>query len=118
MEAANRGLHLYIVPALSCSPGIEGRTIMSKAASLGDTMTPAQLRVARCIERFSREHKRPPTRMEIAHILGFSSANAAQCHVQVLTRKGYLFTDKMKSRGLSLTKLYFDEIRQIERARK
>jgi len=79
-------------------------------------MTPAQLRVATCIDKFSRKWGRPPTRQEIADDLGFSSPNTAQCHVEVLTRKGYLQNDKNKSRGLTLTKLYFQEMKQIKGA--
>lgn len=46
----------------------------------------------------------PPTRAEIAHQLGFASANAAEEHLRALARKGYLELTPGTSRGIRLSK--------------
>ena len=45
----------------------------------------------------------PPTRAEIAHKLGFRSANAAEDHLRALARKGVIELTAGASRGLRLT---------------
>ncbi len=44
----------------------------------------------------------PPTRAEIAHTLGFRSANAAEEHLQALARKGAIEITPGTSRGIRL----------------
>jgi repressor LexA len=44
----------------------------------------------------------PPTRAEIAHILGFRSANAAEEHIKALARKGVIEVVEGASRGIRL----------------
>ncbi|HEX7645261.1 MAG TPA: transcriptional repressor LexA [Burkholderiaceae bacterium] len=44
----------------------------------------------------------PPTRAEIAHELGFKSANAAEEHLQALARKGAIEISPGTSRGIRL----------------
>lgn len=44
----------------------------------------------------------PPTRAEIAHELGFRSANAAEEHLKALARKGAIEMVKGQSRGIRL----------------
>ena len=44
----------------------------------------------------------PPTRAEIAHELGFKSANAAEDHLQALARKGVIELVSGTSRGIRL----------------
>ncbi len=44
----------------------------------------------------------PPTRAEIAQILGFRSANAAEEHLQALARKGAIEISPGTSRGIRL----------------
>lgn len=45
----------------------------------------------------------PPTRAEIAQILGFKSANAAEDHLRALARKGVIELTAGASRGIRLT---------------
>jgi repressor LexA len=45
----------------------------------------------------------PPTRAEIAQILGFKSANAAEDHLRALARKGMIELTAGTSRGIRLT---------------
>lgn len=47
----------------------------------------------------------PPTRAEIAHTLGFKSANAAEDHLRALARKGVIELTAGASRGIRLTAL-------------
>lgn len=56
-------------------------------------LTPRQHEVLRVIERALARDGYPPTRAEIAQALGFSSANAAQDHLQALQRKGRIALD-------------------------
>lgn len=44
----------------------------------------------------------PPTRAEIAKMLGFKSANAAEDHLRALERKGYITLTRGASRGIGL----------------
>ncbi len=80
----------------------------------GDPMTKAQFRVAKCIEVFAGLWQRPPTRQEIADILGFASPNASQCHIDLLKKKGYIRTDPGMARAIRLTPACYREIRRIE----
>ncbi len=50
----------------------------------------------------------PPTRAEIAQILGFKSANAAEDHLRALARKGVIELTAGASRGIRLTALAQD----------
>ena len=45
----------------------------------------------------------PPTRAEIAHRLGFASANAAEEHLRALAKKGYIELSPGTSRGIRIT---------------
>lgn len=45
----------------------------------------------------------PPTRAEIAQILGFKSANAAEDHLRALEKKGFITLTPGASRGIRLT---------------
>lgn len=51
----------------------------------------------------------PPTRAEIAHALGFRSANAAEDHLRALVRKGVVELLPGASRGIRLLELPDDE---------
>src|SRR5580693_7560974 len=53
-------------------------------------LTPRQTQILRLIQRFIAETGMPPTRAEIAHALGFRSANAAEEHLRALARKGVI----------------------------
>lgn len=52
----------------------------------------------------------PPTRAEIAHKLGFRSANAAEDHLRALARKGVIELTAGASRGIRLTESAADFI--------
>jgi repressor LexA len=56
----------------------------------------------------------PPTRAEIAHELGFKSANAAEEHLQALARKGVIELVGGTSRGIRLKS---DTLRALNEAR-
>lgn len=45
---------------------------------------------------------RPPTRAEICTEFGFKSPNAAETHLRALERKGAIFIDAHKSRGIQI----------------
>ncbi len=65
-------------------------------------LTQKQTEVLLCIADMMKRNGGPPTRKEIAHQLGFSSANAAQQHLKALERKGYLHLLNGKSRGITI----------------
>ncbi len=65
-------------------------------------MTDAQERVYEAIRDFRRDRGYPPTRAEIATMLGFKSANAAECHLQAIERKGWIRIHRGNARGLEL----------------
>ena len=52
----------------------------------------------------------PPTRAELATVLGFKSANAAEDHLRALARKGVIELTAGASRGIRLTDLANDSI--------
>lgn len=58
----------------------------------------------------------PPTRAEIAKIMGFKSVNAAEDHLKALARKGVIILAPGTSRGIQLAKghgLGFPIIKQV-----
>src|SRR5579863_8199524 len=65
-------------------------------------LTPRQTQILRLIQRFIGETGMPPTRAEIAHELGFRSANAAEEHLRALARKGVIALVPGTSRGIQL----------------
>jgi len=69
-----------------------------------DPLTKAQGRVLAFIRRFMADKGMPPTRVEIANGLGFTSANAAQAHLEVLARKRIITLIPGTARGLKLEK--------------
>jgi repressor LexA len=52
----------------------------------------------------------PPTRAELATVLGFKSANAAEDHLRALARKGVIELTAGASRGIRLTELANESI--------
>lgn len=52
----------------------------------------------------------PPTRAELAAVLGFKSANAAEDHLRALARKGVIELTAGASRGIRLTDLATDSL--------
>jgi len=67
-----------------------------------DELTPRQAEVLRLINEFAQNTGFPPTRAEIARILGFRSANAAEDHLRALERKGFIELLAGASRGIRL----------------
>ena len=65
-------------------------------------LTPRQKRVLDMIRDFIEEYGMPPTRMEIARVLGFKSANAAEEHLKSLQKKGVIELLSGSSRGIKL----------------
>ena len=68
-----------------------------------DQLTPRQAQVLQVIRDFLQESGFPPTRAEIARELGFRSLNAAEDHLKVLARKGFIEMLPGASRGIRLT---------------
>ena len=65
-------------------------------------LTPRQTQVLEVIQDFIAETGMPQTRAEIAHELGFKSANAAEEHLRALQKKGVLDLVPGASRGIRL----------------
>lgn len=65
-------------------------------------LTPRQEQVLQLIRSYADETGYPPTRAEIARILGFKSANAAEEHIKALARKGAIEIIPGASRGIKL----------------
>src|SRR2546430_8698300 len=55
--------------------------IYNQVGEMSD-LTPRQTQILRLIQRFISDTGMPPTRAEIAHELGFRSANAAEEHLR------------------------------------
>ena len=66
-------------------------------------LTPRQAEILQLIRDTIEETGFPPTRMEIARMLGFASPNAAEEHLSALERKGVLEILDGTARGLRLT---------------
>jgi repressor LexA len=65
-------------------------------------LTPRQQQILSLIQKVIREKGMPPTRAEIAGILKFKSANAAEEHLRALARKGAIELVPGASRGIRL----------------
>ena len=65
-------------------------------------LTPRQKQILELIQDVIYETGMPPTRAEIAEVLGFKSANAAEEHLRALQRKGVLELVPGASRGIQL----------------
>jgi len=65
-------------------------------------LTNRQEQVLQLIKTYAEETGYPPTRAEIARILGFKSANAAEEHIKALARKGAIEVIPGASRGIRL----------------
>ena len=69
-------------------------------------LTPRQEQVLQLIRTYADETGYPPTRAEIARILGFKSANAAEEHIKALARKGAIEIIPGASRGIKLPEIH------------
>jgi len=65
-------------------------------------LTARQSQILALIREAIAQTGRPPTRAEIAHALGFRSANAAEDHLRALERKGHIRIAASTSRGIQL----------------
>lgn len=65
-------------------------------------LTPRQEKVLQLIKSYAEDTGYPPTRAEIARILGYKSANAAEEHIKALARKGAIEVIPGASRGIKL----------------
>ncbi len=75
-------------------------------------LTPRQQQILDLVRRSIERTGAPPTRAEIAAILGFRSANSAEEHLQALARKGVIELVGGTSRGI---RLKADQLRQLRR---
>lgn len=66
------------------------------------TLTVRQQEILEFIRGFMEIEGFPPTRAEIAHALGFRSANAAEDHLKALERKGAIEILSGTSRGIRI----------------
>ncbi len=67
-----------------------------------DGLTKRQAEVLRVIRQSLSDFGYPPTRAEIARVLGFKSANASEEHLRALARKGAIEMVPGTSRGIRL----------------
>jgi repressor LexA len=67
-----------------------------------DKLTARQSQVLDLVREFIEDSGMPPTRAEIAAVLGFRSANAAEEHLRALARKGVIELLPGASRGIRL----------------
>ncbi|MBU2885132.1 transcriptional repressor LexA [Gilvimarinus agarilyticus] len=65
-------------------------------------LTARQQQVFELIKSYSEETGYPPTRAEIARMLGYKSANAAEEHIKALARKGAIELIPGASRGIRI----------------
>ena len=68
-------------------------------------LTSRQEQVLQLIRSYADETGYPPTRAEIARILGYKSPNAAEEHIKALARKGAVEIIPGASRGIKLPEL-------------
>ena len=87
---------------------------MSDLSPLSPKLTARQQQILELIQNAIAQTGAPPTRAEIAHELGFKSANAAEEHLQALARKGAIELVSGTSRGIRLRS---DTLRGIHESR-
>ena len=70
------------------------------------SLTEQQFKIFDVIKGHVNDYGYPPTRAEIAKIMGFKSVNAAESHIKALVKKGVLLKVPDSSRGLKLVEEY------------
>jgi repressor LexA len=65
-------------------------------------LTPRQQHILDLIRRHVQEQGMPPTRLEIARMLGVRSVNAVEDHLKALVRKGYIELLSGRNRNIRL----------------
>ena len=68
-------------------------------------LTARQQQVLELIKSYAEETGYPPTRAEIARMLGYKSPNAAEEHIKALARKGAIEVIPGASRGIRLPEI-------------
>ena len=76
-------------------------------------LTKRQSEVLEVIQDCIETSGRPPTRVELAKILGFRSANAAEEHLKALARKGAIEVVAGTSRGIRVLDKYKRNIQEV-----
>lgn len=71
-------------------------------ADMANDLTPRQLHTLQEVEAFLSAHNYPPTRAELAQLMGLASPNAAQEHLEALDKKGYIKLTPNTARGIRL----------------
>lgn len=69
---------------------------------MANDLTPRQLQTLQEVEAFLSAHNYPPTRAELAKLMGLASPNAAQEHLEALDKKGYIKLAPNTARGIRL----------------
>lgn len=69
------------------------------------SLTSRQEQVLQLIKSYAEETGYPPTRAEIARILGYKSPNAAEEHIKALARKGAIEIIPGASRGIRIAEV-------------
>ena len=69
-------------------------------------LTEQQFKIFDVIKGHVNDYGYPPTRAEIAKIMGFKSVNAAESRIKALVKKGVLLKVPDSSRGLKLVEEY------------
>ncbi|HJE71435.1 hypothetical protein [Pseudomonas oryzihabitans] len=69
---------------------------------MANSLTPRQLQTLQEVEAFLSAHNYPPTRAELAELMGMSSPNGAQEHLEALDQKGYIKLMPNTARGIQL----------------
>jgi repressor LexA len=70
--------------------------------SIMKRLTPRQQHILDLIRRHVQEQGMPPTRLEIARLLGVRSVNAVEDHLKALVRKGYIELLSGRNRNIRL----------------
>ncbi|MFA7495288.1 MAG: transcriptional repressor LexA [Acidithiobacillus sp.] len=68
-----------------------------------EALTPRQAEILAWIRARMAEEDLPPTRAELMKAFGFRSPNAAETHLRVLARKGYIVLQGGTARGIKLS---------------
>jgi repressor LexA len=71
-------------------------------ASLEDTLTARQAEILEAIRAHIAEHRRPPSRPELARIMGLASTNGIFKHLAALERKGAIELSPGLARGIRI----------------
>jgi len=69
---------------------------------MANDLTPRQLQTLQEVEAFLSAYNYPPTRSELAELMGMASPNGAQGHLEALHQKGYITLTANTARGIQL----------------